>query len=203
MEIQNVTEVMPPGCPKYLKLAKRFETQLRTGALRVGDRLPSVRQLRHEHSISVATAVECYLWLERQGYVRARPKSGFYVARTPASDTSEPEVAVQAKGPVALSRTAPETPGGRAAQVVQLGPAVVGRAFLPLSRLNRSLRLALSAFDDNAVTYEDPRGNMRLRRQIARLMFRQGATCSPEDIVVTSGSTEALNLALRAVAKPG
>ena len=51
--------------------------------------------------------------------------------------------------------------------------------------------------------YEDPRGNVRLRRQIAKLVFRQGATCEPDDIVITSGSTEALNLSIRAVAKPG
>src|SRR5262245_49450581 len=120
MEVQNVAEATPPGCPKYLKLAKRFETQLRTGALRVGDRLPSVRQLRDEDSISVATAVECYLWLERQGYIRARAKSGFYVARTPACDGAEPEAAVRAKGPVAVVGTTPETPGGRASSLVQL-----------------------------------------------------------------------------------
>src|SRR5262249_57731298 len=65
------------------------------------------------------------------------------------------------------------------------------------------MRLALAASDDTAVTYEEPRGNIRLRRQMARLMFRQGATCSPDEIVVTSGGTEALNLAIRAVARPG
>src|SRR5215831_16077673 len=37
----------------------------------------------------------------------------------------------------------------------------------------------------------------------ARLIFRQGSTCSPEELVVTSGETEALNLAIRAVASPG
>jgi DNA-binding transcriptional MocR family regulator len=72
-----------------------------------------------------------------------------------------------------------------------------------MQRLNRSLRLALSAFPDNAVRYEDPRGNPRLRRQIARLVFRQGATCSPDDVLVTSGETEATNLAVRAVTRPG
>jgi DNA-binding transcriptional MocR family regulator len=205
MRALETIDVTPPGCPKYLKLAKSFEKQLRTGALRVGDRLPSVRQLREQHAISIATAVECYLWLERQGYIRARPKSGFYVARTPVNDDREPEITMRANGPVAVIDAAPETPMGRAAggDVVQLGAAVVGPAFLPVARLNRSLRLALSAFEDTAVTYEDARGNIRLRRQIARLMFRQGAVCTPEQITVTSGSTEALNLALRAVAKPG
>src|SRR5262249_53149556 len=157
-----------------------------------GDRLPSVRQLRDQHCISVGTAIECYLWLERQGYIRSHPKSGFYVTRTPAS-CPEPEVGTRARGPVAV--LGHSTPNFDGAAAVELGPAVVGQSFLPVARLNRSMRTALSAFDDTAVTYEEPRGNIRLRRQMARLMFRQGATCSPDEIVVTSGGTEALNLA--------
>src|SRR5262249_14672214 len=161
-------EKAPRRHPKYLTLAKRFERQLETGALRVGDRLPSVRQLRDEHRISVATAIGCYAWLERQGYVRARPKSGFYVSRAPATDGPPPALAVRPRGraPVRLTGAAGDVGGnGGTAGGVPLGPAVVGPALLPMNRLNRSLRLALSAFADNAVRHEDPRGNPRLRRQ--------------------------------------
>ena len=197
-------DASPAACPKYLKLAKGFERQLKAGVLRVGDRLPSVRQLRQTHRVSVATAVGCYLWLERQGYVRARPKSGFYVARTPQADGPAPAVATRTRGPVAVrvAELGPPTPA-RAEHLLELGPAIVSSALLPMNRLNRSIRLALSAFADNAVRYEDRQGNLRLRRQIARLVFRQGAVCVPDDIVVTSGSTEALHLCIRAVAKPG
>jgi DNA-binding transcriptional MocR family regulator len=201
--VQTQTQAAgPEHYPKYLKLAKSFERQLRMGTLRVGDRLPSIRQLREQHSISAGTVIECYLWLEREGYIRAHPKSGFYVTRTPVS-CPEPDVAAPASRPVAVVGTALQNIGDPATASVQLGPAVVSQCLLPLARLNRSMRLALSAFDDTAVTYEEPRGNIRLRRQMARLMFRQGATCSPEEIVVTSGCTEALNLAIRAVAKAG
>lgn len=194
----------PQGCPKYLKLARGFERQLRSGVLRVGDRLPSVRQLRDEHRVSAATAVGCYLWLERQGYVRARPKSGFYVSRAPVADGPPPEVSSRIRGPLPVKTSAlrADAPAESAA-IVELGPAIVGPALLPMNRLNRSIRIALSAFADNAVRYEDPRGNLRLRRQIARLVFRQGATCVPDDVIVTSGATEALNLSIRAVAKAG
>src|SRR5215813_1000086 len=133
----------PEDCPKYLKLAKGFERQLYIGTLRVGDRLPSVRQLGAQHSISVGTAIECYLWLERQGYVRAHPKSGFYVTRAPVI-CPEPEVAPLASSPVAVVGTSFHNIDPAA---VQLGPAVVGQSLLPLARLNRSMRLALSAFD--------------------------------------------------------
>src|SRR5262249_14635084 len=201
--VQTQTQATgPEHYPKYLRLAKSFERQLRMGTLRVGDRLPSIRQLREQHSISAGTVIECYLWLERQGYIRAHPKSGFYVTRTPVS-CPEPEVNALASRPVAVVGTSIRNVGDPATAALQMGPAVVGQSLLPLARLNRSMRLALSAFDDTAVTYEEPRGNIRLRRQMARLMFRQGATCSPDEIVVTSGCTEALNLAIRAVAKPG
>ena len=206
MEIEQVDGVAPHGCPKYLRLAKGFERQLKNGVLRVGDRLPSVRQLRDEHQVSVATAVGCYLWLERQGYVRARPKSGYYVSRAPLADGPAPDVAARVRGPVTVRMSAAGAgalPVAIGPDVLELGPAIVSPALLPMNRLNRSIRLALSAFSDNAVRYEDPRGNLRLRRQIARLVFRHGATCVPDDVIVTSGVTEALNLSIRAVAAPG
>jgi DNA-binding transcriptional MocR family regulator len=184
---ESASGATPDGCPKYLKLAKGFE-----------------RQLRQQHRVSVATAVGCYLWLERQGYVRARPKSGFYVSRTPLAEGPGPSIATRLLGPVDVRvGDLGAAAAGAPRRVVELGPAVVGSALLPMNRLNRSIRLALSAFSDHAVRYEDPRGNLRLRRQIARLVFRQGATCVPDDIIVTSGATEALNLCIRAVAQPG
>ena len=197
----------PAALPKYLSLARGFERQLRSGTLRVGDRLPSVRQLRRDHRISAATAVSCYLWLERQGYIRARPKSGYYVGRLPQRDTAPPETAPRAQRPVVVRAdlfTEVEAPTAvNGTTVLDLGPSVISSALLPVGRLNRSVRAALSAFEDSVATYEDARGSLRLRRQMARLMFRQGSECKPDDIIVTAGATEALSLAVRATASPG
>ena len=203
MQAHQTEDSFVRGAPKYLQLARGFERQMRSGVLRVGDRLPSVRQLRTTHRISVATAVGCYSWLERQGYVRARPKSGFYVSRPPREEGLAPAAATRVRGPVAVRIDGRQTAAAGDSGMLELGPAVVGPALLPMTRLNRSLRIALSAFGDHAVRYEDRRGNLRLRRQIARLVFRQGASCHPDDILVTSGSTEALILAIRAIAVPG
>jgi DNA-binding transcriptional MocR family regulator len=206
MKADSALNVLPEGCPKYLRLAKNFERQLRAGVLRVGDRLPSIRQLRDAHQVSAATAVGCYLWLERQGYVRARPKSGYFVRGAPVTEGPAPDVALRTRKPAPVRVAASLAAAGvtdAVPQVIDLGPAVIDAALLPTRRLNRSVRLAFSAFADHAVKYEDPRGNLRLRRQIARLVFRQGANCSPDDVIVTSGSTEALNLAIRVVAGPG
>ncbi len=195
-----------PALPKYLTLARGFERQLRSGALRVGDRLPSVRQLRRDHRISAATAISCYLWLERQGYIRARPKSGYYVGRLPDGDTAPPHSVARAQRPIVMRADVTpglQPPAAATGPLLDLAPAVISAALLPVTRLNRSVRTALSAFEDSVVTYEDARGSLRLRRQMARLMFRQGSHCKPDDIIVTAGATEALSLAIRATTAPG
>lgn len=199
---QRETARAEPG-PRYLRLARQFERQFEHGVLRVGDRMPSLRQLCSEQKISVATALGCYAWLERHGYLRSRPRSGYYVTRAPRVEGPPPAVADEVRGPLPVDPicAAAELDAGPGA--ARLGPAVVGEAWLPAAALNRSLRIALSAFADAAVRYEDPRGNPRLRRQVARMLFRQGASRAADDLLITSGATEALNLCLRAVAAPG
>jgi DNA-binding transcriptional MocR family regulator len=53
------------------------------------------------------------------------------------------------------------------------------------------------------VTDELPPGNPELIRQIARRYLENGASVDPNEIVVIVGATEAINLCLQAVAKPG
>src|SRR5262245_24225868 len=71
--------------PLYLNLAQNLEQQIREGAFRLGDPVPSVRELSRQHRVSVSTAVQAYLWLENRGWIEARPRSGYYV-RQPLED---------------------------------------------------------------------------------------------------------------------
>src|ERR1041384_413662 len=71
--------------PLYLRVARQIEGQIRKGALRVGDRVPSIRGLRRQQGISVSTVLQAYFWLENQGWIEPRPQSGFYV-RVPYSE---------------------------------------------------------------------------------------------------------------------
>ena len=85
---------MPPAAradsPLYAQLAETLVQQVARGALRPGDRVPSLRQLSQQQHVSVSTALQAYMWLENRGYLEARPQSGFYV-RTPfASLIPEP-----------------------------------------------------------------------------------------------------------------
>jgi DNA-binding transcriptional MocR family regulator len=79
-------KAMPSGkrnnVPLYVRIAETFTHQVANGALRSGDRVPSLRKLSKEQGVSLSTALQAYLWLENRGYLEARPQSGFYI-RTP------------------------------------------------------------------------------------------------------------------------
>src|SRR2546422_2993981 len=68
-----------PKLPLYLQVARQIEGQIRKGALRIGDRVPSIRGLRRQQGVSVSTVLQAYYWLENQGWIEPRPQSGFYV----------------------------------------------------------------------------------------------------------------------------
>src|SRR5215470_19760532 len=77
--------------PLYIRVARQIESQIRKGALQVGDRVPSIRGLKRQQGVSVSTVLQAYFWLENQGWIEPRPQSGFYV-RTPfAQLVPEPE----------------------------------------------------------------------------------------------------------------
>src|SRR5215813_8468378 len=77
--------------PLYLKVAHQIQGQIRKGALRVGDKVPSIHGLRRQQGVSVSTVLQAYFWLENQGWIEPKPQSGFYV-RVPYRElVTEPE----------------------------------------------------------------------------------------------------------------
>jgi DNA-binding transcriptional MocR family regulator len=192
--------------PLYVRLASEFRRQIDSGVLRAGDKLPSIRALRRGRRVSAATVTEAYLRLERDGYVRARDRSGFYVAQPPARALPEPHVPVGLVPPVpvGISELVAEVLRQAGdAKLIPLGVSTLGSSLFPTARLNRAFRRAAARWPLHSASYGPARGQMLLRRQIARRALMSGSACDPDDIVVTSGGMDALNLALRAVTAPG
>src|SRR5205807_9753889 len=78
------TQVAEDG-PRYLRVAHLIEGQIARGALRIGERVPSVRSLSQQQDVSISTVLQAYYWLENHGFIEARPQSGFYV-KVPFAD---------------------------------------------------------------------------------------------------------------------
>src|SRR5258707_15789300 len=76
---------MPEYAYRYEELARFITTLVDVGTLMPGPRAPSLRSIRRERKVSMATAMQAYRVLEDRGVLEARPQSGFYVApRMPA-----------------------------------------------------------------------------------------------------------------------
>ncbi len=59
----------------YQRLADDISTLIRNGTLRPGERIPSVREIARERTLSTATVVHAYEVLEGQGFIETRPRS--------------------------------------------------------------------------------------------------------------------------------
>jgi DNA-binding transcriptional MocR family regulator len=159
-----------------------------------------------EHAVSVSTVLQAYRLLEDRGVLVARPKSGFYVASGRGGAFALPSASrprakastVSISGAVSALLEHASNPA-----LVPLGCAVPDAALLQSKQLDLALARAARQHGTRYNVYGTVRGDPRLRREIARRAMRLGHAQSPDDVVITSGCTEALTLALTAVAQSG
>jgi DNA-binding transcriptional MocR family regulator len=190
----------------YEQVADNVEKLIRSGTMRPGDRIPSVRRACLQHRVSLTTAVQAYLVLENRGLIEARPKSGFFVrSQFPAPEleplTSRPKQSPTLVGVGSLQSRIFDA--ARMPDVVPLGAAYPGAGNLPVEKLSRIMASTSRTAGARGISYDMPPGSEQLRRQIAKRSLDRGQNLSPDEIITTCGGTEALALCLRAVTKRG
>jgi DNA-binding transcriptional MocR family regulator len=191
---------------RYEEVANFIAGLIDAGTLGAGSRVPSLRDISRQRRISLSTALQAYRLLEDRGILEARPQSGHYVAKRGAVLLDAPALSQPPNKAttVAVSATLLQLQHCSAdPRLVPLGWAVPSAELLAAARLDRFLARAARTKGIGHNTYTVPQGDLRLRQEIARRALRWGEAVSPEDIVITSGCTEAVTLALNVVAQPG
>ena len=172
------------------------------GRLRAGTRLPSVRVLSRALGVSTFTVVEAYDLLVASRAASARRGSGTFVMHRgspPGASEALPQPIPASVGESWLSFEL-------FAQQRNLSGA--GCGWLPSewcgeSYLTEALRQAARIPNERLAGYGNPLGFLPLRQQLAhRLSERIGST-APEQILLTSGATHALDLVVRTLLAPG
>ncbi|MHA2727560.1 aminotransferase-like domain-containing protein [Vibrio campbellii] len=187
---------------RYRQLAELFKTQIQQNTWRAGEKLPSVRVTSRSHSVSTGTVLQAYQLLEAQGWVTAKPQSGYFVT----ADLERLEVSTSESHPLRVSvndelydflkhQASPEA--------TKLGSAFPEPTLFPLDALNRNLASSGRKMGPDTLLDNLPPGSESLRRLIAQRYIQQGMNLTHDDIVITSGALEALNLSLQAVTQPG
>ncbi|MFT0868029.1 PLP-dependent aminotransferase family protein [Pseudomonas sp. CAM1A] len=174
--------------------------QIDSGEWPTGTQLPSVRELARLFDSSLATVQRALAELEANAYVQATPRVGYFVAKGAAQvqgfDLASVSVNVNHAVVAMLAEAASN--GG-----LSLSSAVLHDELTPQVLLNKCLTTLASKADQPLAGLIAPPGLASLRRRIAGLMLQRGVACGPDEILVTSGDTVALELALEAVARPG
>src|SRR5262249_11571105 len=191
---------------RYEELASFIAGLIAGGTLPPGARVPSLRAITRQRRVSLSTAVQAYRLLEDRGVIEARPQSGYYVARTAAAPRATPAISKP------IGRSTSVAVSGVVLRLLEyaadpslapLGCAIPSSELLAASRLDRFLARAARVKGRDYNIYTGPQGDPQLRQEIARRALRWGQALSPEAIAITCGCTEALTLALKAVASAG
>jgi GntR family transcriptional regulator/MocR family aminotransferase len=174
--------------PRAVYLAVR--RMIESGQASPGTKLPTTRDIASRLGFSRASAVEAYETLVAEGFAEARVGAGTFVA---------------AQVPLAPGGAEAATPASEL-HFAPL-PGALGVAN-PDARTMRTFRLLLSRRlarpEPSLFQYGDPRGGLALREAIAAyLRGARGVRCRADDVIVTAGSLQGLDLVARATVKPG
>jgi GntR family transcriptional regulator/MocR family aminotransferase len=191
--------------PLSRQLAGALRRAIGEDRIGIGARLPSTRALAGELGLARSTVVGVFEQLAAEGYIAGRLGSGYVVA-APLTGT-EPRGRNEPLAPRPLSRHGESLrgyapPARGLPRPFEPGHAEVNSRFIAtwkrLSARVLSSRLRL------AWGYGDPQGEPELRRAIADyLAAARGVRCTPEQIVLTSGTQQGLSLAARVLLDPG
>jgi DNA-binding transcriptional MocR family regulator len=169
--------------------------------LRPGAKLPSIRQFAAAQKVSRFTVVEAYDRLVATGHLQSRRGAGFYVMapRIESRPPQPPEKAKHNEELVWLIRRVLEA---------EENTVLLGGPWLPNSWLDEAgIRQVLNALARKngayLLEYGNPFGYLPLREHLSVLLGEIGVSAKPQQIVLTNGTSQALELIIRYLLKPG
>ncbi|MGF7480163.1 PLP-dependent aminotransferase family protein [Providencia sp. SP181] len=190
---------------RYEQLAAQIRQQIEDNIWQVGDRLPSLRESVKQSGLSLMTVVQAYQLLESQGWIAARPQSGYYVAnRNNAFAAAKGGKGLHLNENVEINASifgvlqACKDP-----DIIPFGSAFPEPALLDDPKLAKSLASVARRLSKFNTPANLPPGNEQLRRNIAQRYATQGIHVAPDEIVITAGAMESLVLSLQSVTQPG
>ena len=155
---------------KYTQAYTMFKEMIADGRLRRGDRMPSIRRAAELYRISRTTVQNAYFQLAAEGYIYAKPQSGYFVAggpKAPAAPMPRPQV----QTPPRLDLT------GNSADL----------SSFDFSLWQRYIKSALRQ-RQRLLTYSEPQGEYDLRCALADYVReRRNVVTAPEHIVIGAG----------------
>jgi GntR family transcriptional regulator/MocR family aminotransferase len=198
--------------PIHRQICAALREAIAEHRIRPGQRLPSTRTLASALAVSRITVLNAFEQLLAEGYLESRAGSGTFVSSTIPDDEaglprplSRPRVLRSSVRPVArhpaglLRAPEPWLQGFGAFRMSE--PALDQFPFEAWARL---LARHARKLEPRALNYGSPMGDLRLRQALAAyLRTARAVRCEAEQIMVVSGSQQAIEIAARVLVDPG
>lgn len=197
--------------PAYRQICDRVMQLAGDGVLPPGTRLPPTRELAAILGVHRTTVVRAYRELRALGYLESRPGSYSVIRQRlrapsvrahPARAT--PLVRWTSEGS-AIDAVPHEPPQPRASPgLIDFASHLPDPALAPHDYLRRCVKGVLAGrARDVLVEYPDPQGLASLREAIAHRMAKHGVATTADEVIVTNGAQQGLDLILRLLVRPG
>ncbi len=206
--------------PLYQQIQQFLREQIQTSALAADARLPASRNLAASLGVNRLTVTNAYAELEAEGLVYSRQGSGTYVA--PPLPSLPLSALPGSKGNAAngdwplwqqelLNRTwvaAQQEMDQLAAsashpELISFAAGIGDDRLFTVDDFRKALQTVLRRDDAEALGYGDRAGYPPLRATIAQILTGEGVPTHPDQVLITSGSQQALSLSARLLLHPG
>lgn len=168
-----------------------------------GTKLPSIRTFAATHAVSTFTVVEAYNRLVAQGLLTSRGNTGFFVNYPRPNHRAEPEETASSSEPEFDTNWYNKQIFENRHLAIKPGCGWLPHEWMFSDGLRRGMRQVAGSLPELS-GYGDPMGYLDLRTATAKYLQRnQGIAAHASQVLVTHGSSQALDLAMRTLVKPG
>ncbi len=198
--------------PLYLQIVKAIRDKIEGGVLQSQTRLPASRNLAKQLGVNRITVVNAYAELTAEGLLESQVGRGTFVADVALSDASWLCTPLATTWQASISKPTTynwhsnDTARDLMKLAQQLGiisfaSGTVASEFLPVLPFRKALNDVLRRDGAAAMQYEEPIGYYPLRQIIAAYLSQRNLAVTADDILITDGCQQALDLVLRLVGR--
>ena len=190
--------------PLYRQLGGYVQRLIQSGELQAGDRLPPTRELAGQLGLNRTTVSAAYEWLEQEGLIQgAVGRGSFVLAQTP----SAPRLPIQSYGidwGRSLTPSMFVSSGSPAANVIDFSSSRPSEALFPLQEFRECCtEVLVDRRLQSLLQLGSPLGHLPLRRWLLERARQQGVAGENDDILITNGCQQAVDILRRALTQPG
>ena len=164
--------------PLYMQLYQSIKSDITTGSIKAGERLPSLRSLSQSLGISITTVQLAYNQLLVEGYTVSRPQSGYYV-----SQTFHAGPGFSSSADISIAKNFSEDKDD--------SPYIHDSCCFDFNKWKKCSSTVFNQYADRLLYESDPQGEKILRSEISKYLYSsRGVKCSPKQIVIGAGTQQ-------------